>query len=97
MHIGNTGAYAHGGKVIASVSKNAVHSQYISGTPEGKKKGALDLVISTVINEEFPDIPYFDFGISNEDGGRYLNETLIYQKEGFGARAVCYDTYEILL
>ena len=37
---------------------------------------------------------YFDFGISTEDGGRVLNEGLIYQKEGFGGRAVCYDTYE---
>jgi len=28
--------------------------------------------------------------VDNDD----LNESLIFQKEGFGARAVCYDTYE---
>ena len=37
----------------------------------------------------------FDFGISTEQGGRYLNEGLIFQKEGFGARTVVYDTYEL--
>ena len=40
---------------------------------------------------------YFDFGISTEQGGRYLNEGLVFQKEGFGARAVVYDTYAIKL
>ena len=38
-------------------------------------------------------IAYFDFGKSTERHGEYLNEQLIFQKEGFGGRAVCYDTY----
>ena len=38
-----------------------------------------------------------DFGISTEHGGDYLNEGLIFQKEGFGARSVCYDCYEVAL
>ena len=38
---------------------------------------------------------YFDFGISNEQGGRKLNRGLIDQKEGFGARAVVHDHYAI--
>lgn len=33
--------------------------------------------------------------ISAEDGGRYLNEGLIAQKEGFGGRTVVYETYEL--
>jgi hypothetical protein len=37
---------------------------------------------------------YLDFGKSTETHSDILNENLIYQKEGFGARAVCYDTYE---
>ena len=40
---------------------------------------------------------YLDFGISTENGGRYLNENLIYQKEGLGGRGVCYDIYEMKL
>ena len=44
--------------------------------------------------EDYKDIPYFDFGTSNEQQGRVLNTSLIYQKEGFGGRGVCYDCYE---
>jgi hypothetical protein len=40
---------------------------------------------------------YFDFGISNERGGRILNEGLADYKEGFGARAVAHDFYELML
>ncbi|MEM2995379.1 MAG: GNAT family N-acetyltransferase, partial [Candidatus Bathyarchaeia archaeon] len=40
-------------------------------------------------------VDYFDFGISTEKEGRFLNVGLITQKEEFGARAVVYDTYEI--
>jgi hypothetical protein len=40
---------------------------------------------------------YFDFGISTEKQGTYLNKQLIYQKEGFGARGVCYDWYKWML
>jgi hypothetical protein len=37
---------------------------------------------------------YFDFGISSEKNGRYLNIGLIQNKESFGARAIAYDFYE---
>ena len=91
----------YGDEMIAGVviyyMKNTVHAQYISATPEGKKKGAVDLIVNTLIQnltEEDKGKEWFDLGTSNEDGGRILNESLIYQKEGFGARAVCYDTYE---
>ena len=47
--------------------------------------------------DDFHGYKYFDFGTSNEDMGRYLNEGLIYQKEGFGGRAVCYDWYEVMI
>ena len=40
-------------------------------------------------------VMYIDFGTSTEQGGTYLNEGLIKQKEGFGGRAVVYDTYEL--
>lgn len=71
------------------------HTQYISASPEGKETGALDLLFSTLINEVYHDRQWFDFGTSNEHNGQFLNRSLIYQKEGFGARAVCYDTYHI--
>ena len=40
---------------------------------------------------------YIDFGISNEGNGKILNLGLISQKEGFGAKAVVHDFYEICL
>ena len=38
---------------------------------------------------------YLDFGISNEDSGRYLNEGLVLQKCGMGGRAIVYQTYKV--
>jgi len=57
--------------------------------------GALDAVFSFLINEEYTDKAYFDFGISTEKEGHYLNEGLIAQKEGFGGRAVVHQFYEL--
>ena len=37
----------------------------------------------------------FDFGISNENNGKNINEGLNYWKEGFGARTITQDFYEI--
>lgn len=71
-----------------------VHTQYISASAEGKKSGALDLVFDTLIHHTFADRTWLDFGKSTEQGGTWLNTNLIHQKEGFGGRAVCYDTYE---
>ncbi len=89
------------GKVVAGVvifvTHNVAHTQYISASPEGKACGALDLLFHHLTATLYADKRYFDFGTSNEDHGRYLNESLIYQKEGFGARAIVYDTYSIPL
>ena len=76
------------------VMPRVVHVQYISASAKGKAVGALDLLFRYLIDEVFVDKPYFDFGKSTEDRGRRLNEQLIFQKEGFGGRGVCYDTYE---
>ena len=38
---------------------------------------------------------YFDFGISTENNGKFLNEGLISQKEGFGGRTTVYQTFEL--
>lgn len=77
--------------------KNMVHAQYMANSDEGRKLGALDLIIDFLINEKYNNKKYFDFGISTEDNGRYLNAGLISQKEGFGGRAVVYDFYELLV
>ena len=79
---------------VVYVMPRVVHVQYISASAKGKAVGALDLLFRYLIDEVFVDRPYFDFGKSTEDRGRRLNEQLIFQKEGFGGRGVCYDTYE---
>ena len=55
----------------------------------------MDLLFHRLIHEVYSSVPYFDMGTSVEEGGRVLNEGLIFQKEGFGGRAVVYDTYEL--
>ncbi|GAB1465102.1 hypothetical protein MASR2M54_06020 [Aliarcobacter cryaerophilus] len=76
-------------------NQNIVHTQYLANSEEGREIGALDLLIDYLIKDIYKNKKYFDFGISNEDAGRYLNTGLIAQKEGFGARAIVHDFYEL--
>ena len=83
--------------VIVYLSAPVCHVQYISATPEGKQSGALDLLFLEIIayyrlQEAFW---YLDFGISNEQDGQYLNVGLMEQKEGFGARTIVHDFYQL--
>jgi len=81
--------------VVVYESKNVAHAQYIASSEDGREIGALDIVFAYLINEYYRDKKYFDFGISTENNGLYLNEGLIFFKEGFGARAVVHDFYEV--
>lgn len=78
-------------------TETVAHAQYIAASDYGRSTGALDGLFRHLVTEVFPAKRYFDFGISTEQGGRYLNQGLAFQKEGFGARAVVYDTYTITL
>lgn len=82
------------GAIVYLANKNTVHLQYAHATDTGKKERALDLLYLSLI-EIFRDMGfrYFDFGTSNEDHGRYLNTSLIANKEGFGGRGIVYKTY----
>lgn len=86
-------------KVLAGtllfINGEAVHTQYLANSVLGKKLGALDLILDRLINELYISKKYFDFGISTENNGEYLNQGLIAQKEGFGGRAIVHDFYEI--
>lgn len=82
------------GGTVLYLTGQTVHAQYISACQEGKHLRVIDAIYNQILNHDFTDVLYFDFGKSTEDFGHYLNESLIYQKEGFGARGVCYDTYE---
>ena len=76
---------------------DTVHTQYMASSEVAREVGALDLLIGGLIERTYADRRYFSFGISTEQAGRLLNEGLVAQKEGFGARAVTHDFYELPL
>ena len=82
---------------VLFLQAGVVHTQYLSNSDEGRKMGALDCLLDWLITDVYKDKTWFDFGISCEQEGRYLNEGLAAQKEGFGARAVVHDFYRIEL
>lgn len=82
---------------IVFITRKVAHIQYIASGEKGREYGALDLLFRHLINERFKSMSFIDFGVSTENGGQKLNEGLIFQKEGFGGRAVCYDSYDITL
>ncbi len=86
------------GKVITGavlfLARHVVHVQYMEASEEARLRRALDWLIRQLLEHAAEaGFRYFDFGISTEEGGRFLNEGLAYQKEGFGGRTACYDVY----
>lgn len=83
------------GKIVAGavlyIYPNLVHTQYLASNDCGRELGALDLVVSTVMEIYRKDKQWFDFGKSTENNGKVLNEGLIFQKEGFGGRTNIYQ------
>ncbi len=82
------------GGTVLFVTPMVVHTQYISASQEGKRLRVLDELFDHILHRCGWRARYFDFGTSNEEDGHVLVEPLIYQKEGFGGRGVCYDWYE---
>jgi hypothetical protein len=78
-------------------SKNVAHAQYAADSNEGWDLGALDLVFDYLIAEYYKDKEFFDFGGSTENFGQVLNGGLLRHKEGFGARAVMHDFYQLAI
>lgn len=80
---------------ITFETDQVVHTQYLACGKTGRDICALDLLIDFIISESKKYAKIFDFGISNENNGRYLNNGLISQKESFGARAIVHDFYSV--
>jgi hypothetical protein len=81
--------------VVVYESNHVAHTQYISATEKGKKEGALDCILDYLITSYSVNKKYFDFGISTENEGTYLNRALIQNKESYGARSLVHDFYEL--
>lgn len=86
-------------KIVAGTTifetKKVAHSQYISGNSDKNELGSLDFLHYYLLTEVFKDKKYFDFGISNENQGKKINNGLSYWKESFGANTVVQDFYEV--
>ncbi len=89
----------HKDKIVAVTTifqtKNVVHVQYIGSTTEKNSLGSLDFLFYKLIKEIYVNHKYFDFGNSHENEGMKINQGLNYWKEGFGARSLTQDYYEI--
>lgn len=71
------------------------HCQYISKNEKQENLGSLDFLFQYLIKERFAEKRFFDFGVSNENQGKNLNEGLSYWKESFGASTIIHDFYEV--
>ena len=86
-------------KIVAGIIlyeyENSIHTQYMAADEDGRKNGALDLIIASIIDIYKHRKRWLDFGISTEHGGNVLNGGLISQKESFGGRTIVYETYGV--
>ena len=92
-------AACEGAEIVAGVlvyeTPAVAHAQYIAHSDRGLELRAGDALFDHLINVVYPG-KWLDFGTSSErDGG--LNGGLIRNKEGFGARAIVYDSYLLRL
>jgi len=91
-----------GSKVVAGVvlflTQQVTHMQYAASSPEGHAICALDAILShSIAAAQNRGVRYFDFGISNEKNGRYLNGSLYQFKAEFGGGGVVHEFFEIPL
>jgi len=91
-----------GGRVVAGVvmfdSPRVAHVQYSASTAAGSSVGASTLVMDFATGQSADfGARYFDFGISNEQEGKVLNEGLHQFKTSFGAGGVVHEFYEVEL
>ncbi|SRX54777.1 GNAT family N-acetyltransferase [Aequorivita sp. CIP111184] len=87
------------GKIVAGttifLTKTTVHPQYVSGNADKNIYGSLDLAYNFIIEKYKDSKRYFDFNISSEENGKYLNKGLVFWKESCGARSYTVDNYVV--
>jgi hypothetical protein len=84
--------------IVLFITARVVHAQYTASSKMGEDVCALDGVFEHCIEKAgVSGARYFDFGISNEKEGQYLNATLYEYKAEFGAGGVVHEFYELNL
>jgi len=81
--------------VLIYENQRVARAQYIASNAEGRRVGALDLLFNYLLEEIYPEKPFFELGTSYNPEDASLNEGLITFKEEWGGRAVVSDTYAI--
>ncbi|TRW22981.1 GNAT family N-acetyltransferase [Flavobacterium zepuense] len=94
LFIVNNNGHIAAGTVIFE-TETVAHAQYISAGDDKGLTGSLDFLYHYLVTEHYANKKYFDFGISNEEQGRKLNNGLAFWKESFGARTMVQDFYEV--
>lgn len=94
LYCAMSGGHPLAGAVVY-LSDRTCHVQYNAASVVGRQLGAQDLVLAAIVRRFATTHRFIDLGVSTEDAGRFLNEGLIGYKEGFGARTVVYDHYEL--
>ena len=88
-----------GDEIVAGATlfetETVVRVQYISANADKQQLGSLDFLFQYLIENCYADKKFFDFGISNENQGKNLNQGLLYWKETFGARSIACKFYEV--
>lgn len=91
---------SHAGELVAGVliyeTPAVAHCQYIGASARGHELRAQDALFAHLLSDIYPAKAWFDFGTSNEADGS-ANPGLVRHKEGFGARSITYDRYELEL
>ena len=83
--------------VLMFLSNQVARTQYISASPEGKTSKALDYLFMHLLDHyKNAGCQYFDMGTSMDDD-THLNDGLVAQKEGFGARGIACRTYKLMI
>jgi len=82
-----------GATVFESIT--VTHCQYISKFETNQTLSSLDFLFDFLVHKRFAKKRFFDFGSSNENQGKKLNEGLTYWKESFGASTIVHDFYEV--
>ena len=88
------------GEIVAGTllfqTKRTHHAQYIASSAVGYRVAALDMVFNYCIKTASDsEVNWFDFGISTENQGMILNETLYAFKCGFGGGGVVHEFFEL--
>jgi len=83
------------GGALIFVTETTAHLQYIASTALGKSLRCLDLLISWLVEEAFPDKAFFNMGVSHIPATGKINQGLVQWKESFGGQPVKVATYSL--